>query len=131
MTEFSERRFARGNGSSDPARLGNEPDWDGIAESPEFQALLASRRRFLVPSVAFFCAYFVAFLALLAWAPDAMAKHVLGSVSVALLLGASVVFLTFVMAWLYTRKSAQWSDLSRRVTAAATPPPAPVERSAR
>jgi uncharacterized membrane protein (DUF485 family) len=92
-------------------------DWDAIAESPQFQELLRSRRRFLVPSVAFFCAYFLAFLSLLAWAPDTMAKQVIGSITLALVLGASVVVLTFVMAWLYTRKSAEWSELSRRVVA--------------
>jgi uncharacterized membrane protein (DUF485 family) len=108
MSDLPGRRFERATPVT---------DWDAIAEAPEFQELLRSRRRFLVPSVAFFCAYFLAFLSLLAWAPDTMAKQVIGSISLALVAGASIVVLTFVMAWLYTRKEAEWSDLSRRVVA--------------
>jgi uncharacterized membrane protein (DUF485 family) len=91
------------------------PDWDAIAQSREFQELLRSRKRFLVPAVAFFCGYFLAFLALLAWAPESMAEHAVGSISWALVWGASVVFVGFVMAWLYSRKSAEWAELSQRV----------------
>jgi uncharacterized membrane protein (DUF485 family) len=108
-----------GNGSREARQLTGEPDWTGIARSPEFRELVRSRRRFLVPAVAFFSAYFVAFLCLLAWAPDTMAEHVAGSVSLALVLGTSVILVGFVMAWLYSRKSAEWSELSKRVTVAA------------
>jgi uncharacterized membrane protein (DUF485 family) len=131
MTDAERRPAGRGNGSSHVDTLTDEPDWGAIAASPEFQELLASRRRFLIPGVTFFCLYFLAFLSLLGWAPDTMAEHVLGTISLALVLGASVVFLTFVMAWLYTRKSAEWSELSRRVTAAARPPRSPAEGGAR
>jgi uncharacterized membrane protein (DUF485 family) len=98
----------------------SDPDWDGIAESRDFRDLQDSRRRFLVPSIAFFSAYFVVFLCLLGWAPDAMSEQVLGNISVALILGASIVFLTFVMAWLYTRKSAEWGEMAERIRAANT-----------
>jgi uncharacterized membrane protein (DUF485 family) len=91
------------------------PDWDAIADSREFQELLRSRRRFLVPAVAFFCGYFLAFLALLAWAPDSMADRAVGSITWALVWGASLVVMTFVMAWLYSRKSAEWGQLAQRV----------------
>jgi uncharacterized membrane protein (DUF485 family) len=91
------------------------PDWTAIAASREFQELLRSRRRFLVPAVAFFCGYFLAFLSLLAWAPDSMAEHAVGSISWALVWGASLVFMAFVMAWLYSRKSAEWTRMAQRV----------------
>jgi uncharacterized membrane protein (DUF485 family) len=108
-----------------------EPDWDGIAESRDFQDLLESRKRFLIPSVTFFCLYFIAFLCLLGWAPDAMAEQVIGNVSVALILGASIVFLTFLMAWLYVRKSAEWGETSKRIVAANSPYRAPADGGAR
>jgi uncharacterized membrane protein (DUF485 family) len=110
------------NGGSRTSATRFEPDWDAIAESPEFRELERSRRRFLVPATTFFCTYFVVFLCLLAYAPDTMAKHAIGSVTVALLAGVSVVLVGFVMAWLYTRRSAGWAELSERVAASARRP---------
>ena len=110
------------NGGSRTSAMRFEPDWDAIAESPEFRELERSRRHFLVPATAFFSAYFLVFLCLLAFAPDAMAKHAIGSISYALLAGVSVVLVGFVMAWLYTRKSAGWAELSERVAATARRP---------
>jgi uncharacterized membrane protein (DUF485 family) len=109
-----------GHSRSDSARL--EPDWDAIAESPEFLELLRSRRRFVVPATTFFFGYFVTFLCLLAWAPDTMAKQVIGSVSIALVAGVSVVAVGFTMTWLYTRHSAEWGAMSERVAAGARRP---------
>ena len=43
-----------------------------------FQALVGERRRFTVRATAFYTGYLVAFLALLGFAPDFMAKEVLG-----------------------------------------------------
>jgi uncharacterized membrane protein (DUF485 family) len=64
-----------------------QPDWTALAHSREFRELMASRRRFLVAGTVFYCAYFVAFLCLLGFAPDTMSDSVLGSVSLALVLG--------------------------------------------
>ena len=110
------------NGGSRTSATRFEPDWDAIAESPEFRELERSRRSFLVPATTFVCAYFATFLCLLAFAPDTMAKHAIGSVSFALLAGVSVVLVGFVMAWLYMRKSAGWAELSERVAATARRP---------
>ena len=82
-----------------------EPDWTALARSPQFRELMASRRRFLVAGTAFYSLYFLAYLCLLGFAPDAMGKYLFGSVSYALAGGMSLVVLAFVMAFLHARKS--------------------------
>jgi uncharacterized membrane protein (DUF485 family) len=98
-----------------------EPDWTALARSPEFRDLIASRRRFLVAGTASYTAYFVAFLCLLGFAPDTMSEPVFGSVTLALVLGMSLVLLAFVMAFLHARKAGEWDRLAQRVVDRAAP----------
>jgi len=100
----------------EPAR---EFDWQAIEESDSFRELRASRRRFTVPAVGFFVGYFLAALLLIAYAGDTLGKPAVGSVTWALLLGLSMVLVTFVMAALYARKSREWVTLADRVVAEA------------
>jgi uncharacterized membrane protein (DUF485 family) len=92
-----------------------QPDWTALARSPEFRALTASRRRFLVAGTVFYTGYFVAFLCLLGFAPHTMSDRVFGSVTLALVLGMSLVLLAWVMAFLHARKSGEWDRLAQRV----------------
>jgi uncharacterized membrane protein (DUF485 family) len=94
-----------------------EPDWTALARSPEFRELMASRRRFLVAGTAFYCAYFLAFLCLLGFAPDTMSRRVAGSVTLALVSGMSLIVLAFVMAFLHARKADEWDRMAQRVVA--------------
>jgi uncharacterized membrane protein (DUF485 family) len=98
-----------------------EPDWAALARTREFRELMASRRRFLVAGTVFYTTYFVAFLCLLGFAPDAMSESVIGSVSLALVLGMSLIVLAFVMAYLHARKGDEWDRMAQRVVAAAEP----------
>lgn len=98
-----------------------EPDWTALARSREFRELTASRRRFLVAGTAVYCSCFVAFLCLLGFAPDTMSESVFGSVSLALVLGMSLIVLAFVMAYLHARKGDEWDRMARRVVAASEP----------
>jgi uncharacterized membrane protein (DUF485 family) len=96
-----------------------EPDWAALARSPQFRELMASRRRFLVAGTAFYSLYFLAYLCLLGFAPDAMGKYLFGSVSYALAGGMSLVVLAFVMAFLHARKSGEWDRMAQAVLASA------------
>jgi uncharacterized membrane protein (DUF485 family) len=96
-----------------------DPDWTALARSPQFRELMASRRRFLVAGTAFYSLYFLAFLCLLAFAPDTMSKALFGSVTLALAAGMSLVVLAFVMAFLHARKSGEWERLAQAVLAGA------------
>jgi uncharacterized membrane protein (DUF485 family) len=98
-----------------------EPDWTALARSPQFRQLMASRRRFLVAGTAFYCGYFLAFLCLLGFAPDTMSKRVVGSVTLALVLGMSLIVLAFVMAFLHARRADEWDRMAQRVVATLGP----------
>jgi uncharacterized membrane protein (DUF485 family) len=92
-----------------------EPGWEALARDPRFLALVASRRRFVVRVTVFYSAYFVAYLALLGFAPDFMAKEVIGSVSLAVLGGLSICVLTVLLGVYYVRRSAEWDRQAAEV----------------
>ncbi len=80
--------------------------WEKIVHRPEFEALLAAKRRFIVPCCVFFLLYYFALLYFVGWHLDLMKKPVLGKVNVAYLFALSQFFMAWGMAWLYMRKAA-------------------------
>jgi uncharacterized membrane protein (DUF485 family) len=92
-----------------------EPGWEALARDPRFVALVADRRRFVTRATVFYTAYLLAYLALLGFAPDLMAKEVLGSISLAVLGGLSICVLAVVMAMLYLRRSERWDRMAAEV----------------
>jgi uncharacterized membrane protein (DUF485 family) len=100
-----------------------EPDWAALARSPEFRELMATKRRFIVAGTCFYCAYFLAFLCLLGFAPGTMNNKVAGNVTLALVLGMSLVVLAVTMAFLYKSRADRWDRLTERVVAAAQAEP--------
>jgi uncharacterized membrane protein (DUF485 family) len=92
-----------------------EPGWEALARDPRFIALVADRRRFVTRATVFYTAYLVAYLALLGFAPDFMAKEVLGAVSLAFLGGLSICVLAVAMAVLYVRRSETWDRMAAEV----------------
>jgi uncharacterized membrane protein (DUF485 family) len=91
-----------------------EPGWEALARDPHFRELVSSRRRFVAVGTAFYCAYFIAFLALLGYAKDFMSKELLG-ISLALWGGLSICALTVIMAAMYARRAERWEGLAQRV----------------
>src|SRR4051812_24677904 len=91
-----------------------EPGWEALARNPQFRELVTSRRRFVAAGTAFYCAYFVAYLALLGYAKDFMSKEVLG-ISLALWGGLSICALTVIMAIAYARRARGWEVMAQRV----------------
>jgi uncharacterized membrane protein (DUF485 family) len=64
-------------------------DWERVAALAEFKALLAAKRRFIVPAVVFFIVYYFALPLLVGYAPRWMAAKVSGVVNVAYLFALS------------------------------------------
>jgi uncharacterized membrane protein (DUF485 family) len=91
-----------------------EPGWEAIARDPHFRELVASRRRFVAWVTAFYCLYFVVFLALLGYAKDFMSDEVLG-ISVALWAGLSICALTVILALAYARRAPAWERMAQQV----------------
>jgi uncharacterized membrane protein (DUF485 family) len=76
--------------------------------------LVHNRRRFTAAATAAYTLYFVAFLALLGYAPDTMATEVAG-ITLALWGGLSVCALTVAMALVYRRKAVTWDRMAERL----------------
>jgi uncharacterized membrane protein (DUF485 family) len=98
-------------------------DWEAIERSPEFRALVASRRRFALVwggSITAVCAAVV----LLAYlAPDVFGEA-LGWV-----VGVSLIVATWIVSFAYLRKSdREWSPMEERIAAAHHKPTGRFER---
>jgi uncharacterized membrane protein (DUF485 family) len=89
-------------------------DWRHLASTPEFAALHSSRRRFTLAGMAIETGALLLVMGLYGFAPDAMGKPAIGSITWALVSGAGLVLLTFVMAWAYARKAREWEEMSAR-----------------
>jgi uncharacterized membrane protein (DUF485 family) len=90
-------------------------DWERVARAPEFRELIASKRRFILPAFAFFCAYYFALPLLVGWAPALMRKRVFGPVNVAYLFALSQFFMAWTVAILYTRAAARFDRMIRNL----------------
>jgi uncharacterized membrane protein (DUF485 family) len=110
---------------------GRAIDWARLASTPEFKELQASRRRYTLGGFALQTGALLVLMALLGFAPDAMGKAAIGSLTWALVGGGVVVVLTFVMALAYARKSAGWESLAERAIADADTAPKQDGRFAR
>lgn len=74
-----------------------------VQRSAAFQEVRGRYRRFVVPGVAVFFAWYVAYVVTATAAPGLMARPVVGSVNVAMLAGLAQFLTTFLLTWAYTR----------------------------
>jgi len=72
------------------------PEWDRLAGDTDFRALVAAKRRFIIPATIFFLLYFFALPVLLGIAPALMRRTVAGPLTFAFAFALS----EFVMAWI-------------------------------
>jgi uncharacterized membrane protein (DUF485 family) len=89
-------------------------DWDGVAAQEEFKQLLASKRRFIVPTTVFFVVYYFALPVLVGYAPRLMETRVLG-LNVAYLFALSQFFMAWIVAALYVRAAGGWDEVAHRI----------------
>ena len=89
-------------------------DWEAIERSPEFRALVASRRRFVALWGGAAVSLCVALVLVAYLAPDALGDA-LGWV-----VGVGLIVLTWVVSYAYLRKSDRdWAPMERRIVASA------------
>ncbi len=74
-----------------------------VQRSAAFQEVRSRYRRFVVPAVVVFCAWYVAYVVTATTAPDLMARPVAGAVNVGLLAGLGQFLTTFLLTWAYAR----------------------------
>jgi uncharacterized membrane protein (DUF485 family) len=80
-------------------------DWDAIERSPEFQELVARRRRFVIPCTVFFLAWYMTFIVMCAYAPDFMGERVYEGLTVGYVYALTQFAMVFTLGLLYLRKS--------------------------
>jgi uncharacterized membrane protein (DUF485 family) len=97
-----------------------EPDvieWERLAASERFRALLKAKRRFIVPATIFFIVYYFALPVLIGYARPLMEKTVFGSVNLAYLFALSQFFVAWIIAALYVRAAARFDRMAAGVIA--------------
>jgi uncharacterized membrane protein (DUF485 family) len=92
---------------SSPNKTAAQPDWNRMASSPEFRRLLAARRKFVIPAVAFFVAYYLLLHILMGFAPRVMSLKIFGAVTLGYLFALSQFVVGGGIAILYLRASAK------------------------
>ncbi|MGD6742723.1 DUF485 domain-containing protein [Streptomyces sp. BH106] len=74
-----------------------------VQRSAAFQEVRRRYRRFVVPAVVLFFAWYVAYVVTATTAPGLMAQPVAGAVNVAMVAGLGQFASTFLLTWLYVR----------------------------
>jgi len=90
-------------------------DWDRLAALADFRALLAAKRRFIVPATLFFIVYYFALPVLVGYAPRLMAAKVFGVINVAYLFALSQFFVAWIVAVLYVRAASRFDTMARGI----------------
>ena len=80
-------------------------DWEAIERSREFQDLVRTRRRFVVPATIFFFVWYFGFVGLAGWAPDFMGRSVYQGLTVGYLLALTQFVMTWGLGWWYLRRA--------------------------
>ncbi|WP_328320073.1 DUF485 domain-containing protein [Streptomyces sp. NBC_00388] len=74
-----------------------------VQSSAAFQEVRSRYRRFVVPAVCAFFAWYLAYVVTATTAPGFMARPVAGAVNVAMVAGLGQFLSTFLLTWAYTR----------------------------
>ncbi|MEP6753669.1 MAG: DUF485 domain-containing protein [Candidatus Dormiibacterota bacterium] len=106
--------------SSGAKPIGPQPviNWDEIEASSEFHDLMAAKRRFVAPAVAFFLVYYFALPLSNGLAPQFMSTDVIGHINLAYLFALSEFVMAWVLAYVYIARAGkvfdQLADVVRR-----------------
>jgi uncharacterized membrane protein (DUF485 family) len=92
----------------------SQSTWDKIAESREFQDLMATKKLFIVPAFIFFVVYYFALPVLVGYAPQFMSIKV-GPVNLAYLFALSQFFVAWIIAGLYVRAANNFDRLAQDI----------------
>jgi uncharacterized membrane protein (DUF485 family) len=95
-------------------------DWEAIERSPDFRALVASRRRFVAAWGGAVVGLTVAYVVIAYLAPGALGTEVAGPITLGFVVGVALIVMTWIVTLAYLRKSdREWTPLERRIAAAA------------
>lgn len=83
-------------GVSSGASAEADVNWSEASRHPSFRALISAKTRFLVPAIACYLVFYLGLTLLAGFAPDFMAREVIGAVNVGYLL----IFATYALVWI-------------------------------
>lgn len=95
-----------------PAHAHPAPDWARIEADPEFRALVAAKRRFIVPATVFFIVYYFALPVLVGYFPALMGRDVVGDVNLAYLFALSQFAMAWILMALYVRRARRFDAMA-------------------
>jgi uncharacterized membrane protein (DUF485 family) len=90
-------------------------NWEALASSGQFQALLRAKRRFIIPAMVVFIVYYFSLPVLVGYARPFMETRVFGAVNLAYLFALSQFLMAWILAALYVRAAAKFDRAARRV----------------
>lgn len=80
--------------------------WQQVADTPEFQELVARKRAWVLPATAFFLFWYLLFILMAGYAEDFMGgEFLVDGLTVGYVFALSQFVMTFVLALLYVRRS--------------------------
>ena len=85
-------------------------DWEAVERSPQFEELVAARRRFVLPATIFFLAWYLGFILLAGYAPDFMARSVYEGLTVGYCLALTQFVMVATLGLMYLRRSEKVFD---------------------
>jgi uncharacterized membrane protein (DUF485 family) len=89
--------------------------WNEIAESRKFKDLMAAKKAFIVPAFIFFLVYYFALPVLVGYAPQFMARKVIGDLNLAYLFALSQFLMAWIIAALYVKAASNFDRLSKDI----------------
>lgn len=92
-------------------------DWDRLASTKDFETLVETRARFLIPATIFFLAYYFTLLVLVGFFPETMSRPIslLGPVNLAYLFALSQFLMVGLVAWAYLRHAKRFDALASKI----------------
>ena len=102
--------MATAQGGREPDSGLQDVDWEAVEQTPEFQELVASRRRFVIPATIFFLAWYLGFIALAGYAPDFMGESVYEGLTVGYVLALTQFVMVAVLGLMYLRRAQRVFD---------------------
>ena len=96
--------------TGEPDVLERPIDWERAERSPEFQELVAARRRFVLPATVFFLAWYLGFILLAGYAPDFMGESVYEGLTVGYCLALTQFAMVFILGIWYLKKAERTFD---------------------
>ena len=90
--------------TAEPGPAGG-PDWEAIERSDEFQELVRRKRRYVIPRVVFFLAWYMGFILLAGYAEGFMGERIYEGLTVGYVLALSQFVMVWWLAASYVRKA--------------------------